>query len=167
MAHRSVRTGRPRAAILLLSLVACAHAPASSKPEADPAAPVRAAIAAANAEFAQALLRGDAKAMAATFTEDGEIVPTNERGFVEGREAIEAYQAKRLEGRRYLEVEITTVHLGTSGDLAWETGVTRATIQQAQGAPVAVTGRYLAVWKRGADGTWRIRVDLPVSDPFR
>ncbi len=166
MAQRCVRTPRSRAAILLLSLVACAHAPAASAPE-DPAAPVRAAITAANAEYAQALLRGDAKAMAAIFTEDGEIIPSNERGFVSGRDAIEAYQARRLEGRRYLEVELTTVDVGISGDVAWETGVTRATIQQPQGAPVAVTGRYLAVWKRGADGTWRIRVDLPVADPFR
>jgi ketosteroid isomerase-like protein len=99
------------------------------------------------------------------FAEDGEVIPATQGGFVSGRSAVEAYQAKRLEGRRYLDVVITTVHLGVSGDLAWETGTSRVTVQQGQGAPVTVPGRYLAVWRREPDGRWRIRVDLPVADP--
>lgn len=166
MDHGGVFTTRSGAAIIFTLLCACAHTTTRSAVDVDPAAPIRTAISAANAEFAQALLRGDAKGMAAVFAEDGEIIPTQQRGLVTGRAAIEAYQARRLEARRYLDVEITTVQLGVSGDVAWETGTSRATIQQGQGAPIAVTGRYLAVWKRAADGAWRIRVNLSVPDPF-
>lgn len=145
-----------------LGASACAHWPgARGASDAD----VGAAIAAANQEYARALVAGDARAMAAVFTDDGEVVPTLQRGFVSGRPAIEAYNASRLEARRFLDVVITTVHLGVSGDLAWETGTSSVTMQQGESASVTVTGRYLAVWKRGPDGRWRIRAELPITDP--
>jgi uncharacterized protein (TIGR02246 family) len=164
--HRipSARSTRSSLLVVAVSIAAsaCAHWPgARSASDAD----VRAAIAAANAEFARALVAGDARAMAAVFTDDGEIIPAMQRGFVSGRAEIEAYNARRLEASRYLDAVITTVQLEVSGDLAWETGTSRVTIQQGKSAPVTVTGRYLAVWKREPDGRWRIRADLPIADP--
>lgn len=164
--HGRVRpqlTGAPLVAALVFACAACAHSPGASKDS--ELAAVRAAIEAANAEFAGALVRGDARAMAEVFAEDGQIVPASGPGFVTGRAEIEAYQERRLEARRYLEAVITTRDLGASGDLAWETGTIRVSIKQEPGAPVTVTGRYLAVWRRDPDGRWRIQADLPVSDP--
>jgi ketosteroid isomerase-like protein len=103
--------------------------------------------------------------MAAVFTDDGEVIPAMQPGFVSGRTEIEAYNASRLKASRYLDVVITTVHIGVSGDLAWETGTSRVTMQHGKSAPVTVTGRYLAVWKRDPEGRWRIRADLPIGDP--
>lgn len=151
-------------ALPLTVLFACAHT--QPAPRVDEAAAARTAIAAANDAYARALVRGDARAMAAVFAADGKIIPVTERGFVTGRDAIEAYQAKRLQGRRYVDVVITTVQLDVSGDLAWETGTSRVRIQQGEGAPVTLTGRYLAVWKRQPDGGWLIQADLPVTDPI-
>jgi uncharacterized protein (TIGR02246 family) len=128
-------------------------------------AEVRSAIEAGNAEFARALVDGDARAMAAVFSEDGEVIPATQAGFVSGREEIVAYNAGRLGTRRYLDVVLTTVHLGVSGDLAWETGTSRVTMEQGKNAPVTLTGRYLAVWKRDPDGRWLLRADLPIADP--
>jgi uncharacterized protein (TIGR02246 family) len=143
----------------------CAHGAGARR--AAETAEARAAIAAANTEFARALERGDPRAMAAVFAEDGQLIPATQRGSVSGRAEIEAFQARRLQGRRYLSVDITTLQMGVSGDLAWETGTNRLTFQQGESPPVTVTGRYLAVWKRDADGRWRIRADLPVSDPVQ
>ena len=163
--HRSPRMRRTRCSLVVAASIvasACAHrAGARGTSDAD----VRAAVAAGNTEFARALVAGDARAMAAVFTDDGEVIPAMQRGFVSGRTEIEAYNARRLEARRYLDVVITTVQLGVSGDVAWETGTSRITLQQGESAPVTVTGRYLAVWKREPDGRWRIRADLPVADP--
>jgi uncharacterized protein (TIGR02246 family) len=161
-----VRGRRARSALLVLASAivasACAHgAGARGAAEAE----ARAAIADGNAEFARALVAGDARAMAAVFAEDGEVIPSLQRGFVSGRAEIEAYNARRLGARRYLDVVLTTVNLGVSGDVAWETGTSRVTLRQGEGAPVTLTGRYLAVWKREADGRWRIRADLPIPDP--
>jgi uncharacterized protein (TIGR02246 family) len=161
-----VRTQLPRgwrAALAMLLVCGCAHS-AGSRRDAEPDE-ARAAIAAANVAFSQALVRGDAQAMAAIFAEDGEIIPAMEPGFVTGRAAIAAYQEKRVRARRYLEANITTRGLGVSGDVAWETGTSQVTFQQGESAPVTVTGRYLAVWQRQADGSWRIRAELPVTDP--
>jgi uncharacterized protein (TIGR02246 family) len=162
--HRPLRMRRTRWSLLLVSVVAsaCAHSPgARGTSDSD----VRAAIAEVNAEFARALVAGDARAMAAVFAEDGEIIPATQRGFVSGRTEIESYNARRLTAGRYLDVVITTVQLGVSGDLAWETGTSRVTMQHGKSAPVTLTGRYLAVWRREADGRWRIRADLPIADP--
>jgi uncharacterized protein (TIGR02246 family) len=168
--HTNVVVGRPWRSLCRLVAVAalvlasgCAHTGANRG--AAELAEVRAAIEAANAEFARALVRGDAPAAAAVFAEDAEIVPASGRGFVSGRAAIQEYQASRLQARRYLDVAITTVQLGVSGDLAWETGTNRVTMQQGESPPVTVTGRYLAVWERQPDGAWRIQADLPVLDP--
>jgi uncharacterized protein (TIGR02246 family) len=161
MAHPRRRI--PSLLAALAAACACAHARGPAGPAEEAA--VRAAITAANEEFAQALVRGDARAMAALFTEDSELIPASRPGFVSGRPEIEAFHAQRLRARRYLDVVITTVKVGVSGDLAWETGTSRATVQQGDGAPVTFSGRHLAVWKRGADGRWRIRADLPIADP--
>lgn len=163
--HRDLRMRWARYSLFVVASMAtsaCAHWP-GGRGTAD--ADVRAAIAAANTEFARALVAGDARAMAAVFTEDGEVVPAMQAGFVSGRSAVEAYYAGRLEKRRYLDVVITTVHLGRSGDLAWETGTSSVTLQQGESAPVTVTGRHLAVWKREPDGRWRIRAEVPIADP--
>lgn len=146
---------------IALAASACAHWP-GARGRADEE--VRAAVAAANTEFARALVAGDAPAMAAVFTEDGEIVPAMQDGFVSGRAAIEAHYARLMTTRRYLDVVITTARLSRSGDLAWETGTNRMTLKQGESAPVTVTGRYLAVWRREPDGRWRICAELPIAD---
>lgn len=163
--HPSPDLRRPRSLIVAIALAAsgCAH---FGRPAQAADAEVRAAIAAGNAEFARALVAGDAHAAAAVFTADGEVIPTARRGFIKGREEIAAYNASRLATRRYLDLVLTTVDVEVSGDLAWETGTNSITVQQGEAAPVTLTGRYLVVWKREQDGRWRIRVDLPISDPL-
>lgn len=155
----------PRALLAAAALAtgACAH---WSGARADPEADLRAAIAAANDAFVRALVAGDARGMAAVFTEDALVIPAMQRGFVSGRDAIEAYDARRVGSIRYLEATIATVQLEVEGDLAWEAGTNRMVVQQGERAPMTVTGRYLAVWRRGEDGRWRIRAELPVPDPI-
>ena len=142
--------------------LACAHGP---EIRAQDPAEVRAAIEATNAQFAAALKRGDAAALAAMFTEDGEVIPAAGKGFVSGRAALEAYYVGRVRAVRILDVTITTVAVEVSGDLAWETGTNRLSVQAGDAPPVTRTGRYLVAWKRGPDGRWRYRVDAVIPDP--
>ncbi len=148
--------------LLFLAGIACAHAPA--KTPADPRQ-VRAEIEASNAQFAAAMKRADAAAIASMFTEDGEVIPPAAKGLVTGRAALEGYYAARFKAARFLEVQITTTAVDVSGDLAWETGTSRVVVQAGEAAPATRTGRYLVVWKRGADGRWRYRVDAVIPDP--
>jgi ketosteroid isomerase-like protein len=51
-----------------------------------------------------------------------------------------------------------------SGDLAVETGTFAWTLQPKSGAEVKDKGKYLTVWKRQADGSWKIVRDIDNSD---
>jgi ketosteroid isomerase-like protein len=42
-----------------------------------------------------------------------------------------------------------------AGDLAYERGSVAQTIQAGDEAPVTDRSRYLAVWRRHADGAWK------------
>jgi uncharacterized protein (TIGR02246 family) len=148
---------------LLLAASACAHATPSASPAA--LAEIRASIEATNARFSEAVKHGDAEAVAQLFAEDGEAIPAAGKAFVSGRPALRDYYAARMRGTRFLEVVLTTVSVETSGDLAWETGTNRLTVQAGDAPPVTRTGRYLAVWRRQADGVWRIRVEAVIPDP--
>ncbi len=126
---------------------------------------MRAAIEATNAQFAAAMMKADAAAIATLFTEDGEVIPPTAKGFITGRTALEGYYAARFKAARFLEVAITTVAVEVSGDMAWETGTNRVVVQVGDGTPTTRTGRYLVAWKRGGDGRWRYRVDAVIPDP--
>jgi uncharacterized protein (TIGR02246 family) len=144
--------------------LSCAHSSAG-RAEADDSA-VRAAIKKGNDAIIAAVKRGDAAAVAQIFTEDADFIPVPPgKGFISGRAAIEALNAQRLQKRRYLDLVLSTTSVGTSGDLAYETGTNSVTFQEGDAAPVTRTGRYLVVWRRDPDGVWRIRVDLPIADP--
>jgi len=148
---------------LLLAAFACAHASPSAS--SDALAETRASIEATNARFSEAMKRGDPEAVAQLFSEDGEAIPPGGKAFFSGRQGLRDYYAGRMRGTRFLDVVLTTVSVEASGDLAWETGTNRLTVQAGDAPPVTWTGRYLAVWKRQADGRWLIRVDAVIPDP--
>jgi uncharacterized protein (TIGR02246 family) len=107
---------------------------------------VRAAIKKGNDAIRTAVKRGDAAAIAQVFTEDADFIPVPPgKGFISGRAAIEALNAQRLQKRRYLDLVLSTTSVGTSGDLAYETGTNRVTYQEGDAAPITQTGRYLVV----------------------
>ena len=81
--HRSPPAPPARCALLAaasICLSACAHWPGGHGRTDE----VRAAITAANAEFARALVAGDARATAAVFAEDGQLIPAARQGFISG-----------------------------------------------------------------------------------
>jgi len=152
---------RPVLASCFALLLGCAHeAPATGSVSA-----LKATIQQKEAEFAQALIRGDAAAIAGFFREDGQFIPGWQKGRVEGRAAIQAFYQQRFATARFLEAAIHSDAVGTDGDLAYERGTNRLTRQTGDAAPVTTTGRYLTVWRHDADGQWRIQVDMVVLDP--
>lgn len=53
---------------------------------------------------------------------------------------------------------------GTSGDLGYTVGHWDAHYRDAQGAPRSSAGRYLTIWKRQADRSWKVVQDIGVQD---
>jgi ketosteroid isomerase-like protein len=146
---------------LVVCLLGCATAPASGPPRTTAAV----GIEEGNRIFTAAVLVGNPDRVATAFTDDATILPFRLPGTVKGHAAIAEYWRKRLSTTRFLELEVTTSSIDTSGDLAYEIGTNRSRTQVGDSAPVNATGRYLVVWRRGADGVWRIQADCPIPDP--
>ncbi len=155
----SVRTIGLVALILALS----PNAYAASKERTGGVREARAAIEAANAKFSEALERGDAKALAAMYTPDAIVFPP-ESEMVKGREAIEEFwKATRASGVK--SASLTTLDVGWSGDIAYETGKVALTVQPEGKEPTTVAAKYVVVWKRQADGSWKLHRDIWNSVP--
>src|SRR5262245_20148456 len=113
----------------------------------------RAAIEAANAKFSAAFARGDAKALSAMYTSDAIAFPPDSE-MIHGNEAIgEFWKATRDSGVQ--SAALTTVDVGTSGDVAYEVGVVSLAIQPKGKESTTSAAKYVVVWKRQADGSWR------------
>jgi uncharacterized protein (TIGR02246 family) len=113
----------------------------------------RAAIEAANAEFAAATSRGEAAAVAAMYTERGQLFPPNEK-IVEGRAAIERYWKAAIESG-IKAIELTTTEVEGLGDSAVEVGSYTLFGKDRRAVD---RGKYLVLWKR-VDGVWKLHRD--------
>ena len=53
--------------------------------------------------------------------------------------------------------------VSAAGDMGWTVGHYRAELRRAGQEPKVQTGRYLTVWRRQPDGSWKVVVDADVS----
>jgi uncharacterized protein (TIGR02246 family) len=113
----------------------------------------RESIESKNRDFAAAFMRGDAEAVAALYTEDGQLLPPG-AAVVEGRSAIAAFWKGAIDaGMKELALE--TVEVESAGDLAYEVGTAKIVAGEGQ----VTQDRYLVVWKR-ENGEWRLHRDI-------
>jgi uncharacterized protein (TIGR02246 family) len=114
---------------------------------------VRDAVEAGNRAFAEAFLRGDARAVSELYTEDAQVVAPG-APIARGRSAIAAaWQASIDQG--FEDVVLRTADVEASGDLAVESGSVRLV---AKGGQVS-EARYVVVWKR-VGGAWKMHRDI-------
>ena len=62
-----------------------------------------------------------------------------------------------------VKTTVTTVDLWLDGDTAYETGKYSYKYQE-NGQPVTEQGRYVTIWKRQTDGSWKIISDMGVPE---
>ena len=58
----------------------------------------------------------------------------------------------------------TKVEVAKSGDLAYVSGTYEETMTDASGKPVKDRGKYVEIFKKQADGTWKVVADIWNSD---
>jgi ketosteroid isomerase-like protein len=96
--------------------------------------------------------------------EDGQMIRST--GTITGRAAIREAMARAFADTAFsLTWEPLQADAGAAGDLGYTNGRYEARFRDATGNPVARTGRYLTVWKKQADGTWKVVRDIGVQDP--
>jgi ketosteroid isomerase-like protein len=115
---------------------------------------IRETMEAANAKFTSLFSRGDAAAMAAAYTEGGQVLPPNS-DVVTGNQAIQAFW-QGLMDTGVKGVQLETVEAEGEGPTAYEVG--RFTLSDASGEMID-TGKYVVIWKQQG-GQWKLHRDI-------
>jgi uncharacterized protein (TIGR02246 family) len=112
--------------------------------------------------YTAAMLAGDAAAAAAVYGDDAVEMPPGVPP-IRGRAAIEQYFRGVFGGCRFTAFTLSHTEARASGDVAFVTGVSRATVTPNGGPPVTEDGKYLVVLKR-AGGEWKVAYSIHNSD---
>ena len=56
--------------------------------------------------------------------------------------------------------QATSSEVASSGDLGYTVGTYELSFDGPDGAPIKDNGKYMTVWKKQADGTWKVAVDM-------
>jgi ketosteroid isomerase-like protein len=136
----------------------------SSSSSAPGTAKVKAAIEAANAKFLEVFKRGDKAGLMANYASDAVVMMPNEEAW-RGQDGMDKGFSGFLGQFTFKEGAATTTDVMVAGDLAVETGTYSWTLQpKAGGGEIKDRGKYLTVWKRQPDGTWKIVRDINNTD---
>ena len=146
----------------LLLLATCLSALAEQENKNDSAlADARKAIDKGNAQWVEAWDKADASLIAALFAEDGILMRRNGK-LVKGPKEIFEAMKPVLEGTgKGTKATVNTVDVWLDGTTAYETG-TYSYKYQENSKPVTDEGRYVTIWRRQSDGTWKIIGDMGV-----
>lgn len=153
---------RPRAALAFaaalssLSLVAAASAPPAA-PDFDRAARTE-EVRQAELGFARSVLENRPEAFAA-YLDEGAVFVGGE-GVTRGKaQVVEAWAGFFAEGRPYFEWHPEVVELSDDGELGLSRGPWTLRGKGKDGAEVERSGTFNSVWRRQADGSWRVLFD--------
>ena len=106
-------------------------------------------------QFGEIFTAGDMSALAALYTEDGQVLPPG-GPTAQGHQAIRQFwQGVRDAGIEAAELQ--TLEVGGGGELAYEIGRGTLTVRGGGGTSSVVV-RYVVVWRRQGDG-WKMAVD--------
>jgi len=120
----------------------------------------RAAIRQSEADFAASMIAKDYAKVAASYTTDAVIMPSNAPSLT-GRAAIEQFMSTFPPLTAFT---LNSVEIDGEGDLAYQRGTYQMTMQLSGGVTESDSGKYLEIRRRQADGTWLITRDTWNSD---
>src|SRR5258708_26617516 len=131
----------------------------------DTLAEVRRAIDKGNAQWSEGWAKGDAAMVAAIFAEDG-IQLAGSGKLIKGRQQIMERQKVAMQGADPgVRVTVTTVNVWLDDDMAYETGKYKYEYTE-KGKPGRDEGRYVTIWKRQKDGSWKLSMDMGVPQEY-
>jgi ketosteroid isomerase-like protein len=152
----------PNAKAQLLDPLARSQQPS---PLSDPTAnPGKAFLFELEAKFAKATLEGGGKAFASFFAPDG-VTLANGKAPVVGREAIAA-EANWDPKQYQLTWTPQGGQMSPAGDMGFTWGHYEGHSKDRAGNPITTSGRYMTIWKKQPDGTWKVALDSSNDEPL-
>ena len=102
--------------------------------------------------------------LVAYYADDAIVLPPNEP-MATGKEAIRKVWAELFSVPGVaITWQPTKVEAARSGDIGYSVGTYEITMTDPEGKPMTDHGKYLSVWKKQADGSWKSVVDTWNSD---
>jgi ketosteroid isomerase-like protein len=147
-------------ALVLLSLFAACQ----NQTAADTRAADEATLRNLDAEWSKAADAKDLDKTVSYYTDDALILPPNlptiqgkqgARGMWQGMFSVPGFGG----GWKATRVEVSR-----SGDMGWVTGTYELSETDASGRPMVDQGKYLEVWRKQADGSWKCVADMFNTD---
>jgi uncharacterized protein (TIGR02246 family) len=130
------------------------------------------AIREADAATLKAAQAKDADGAVANYAEDGSWLPPN-APMMTGKAAIRAGWSKLMGSPGFnIDWQIDKLEVGRAGDLAYTIYTYQLALEGPNGKPIADHGKDMAIWKKQADGGWKMvadtfNSDLPVVAPAK
>jgi len=115
------------------------------------------------AKFSDAVAAGGGKAFAEWFAEDG-VTLGNGRAAVVGKAAIAA-QAQWDPKQYQLTWVAQGARMGPSNDMGFTWGHYDSTAKDVHGETVKNSGRYMTIWKKMQDGSWKVELESSAIEP--
>lgn len=114
-------------------------------------------IRALDRQWSDAAGRRDAQAFAGFYAQDGVLMPPNMEA-ASGPDAIQQTASQLLaDSTTTLSFAPSDVRVADSRDMAWEHGTWQ--VKDASGNDLD-HGKFVVVWKRGEDGSWKVAADI-------
>ena len=149
---------RPAFGVVLLVLTGC-HT------KVDVAKESQALLAADRAWSAFASAGKDVDSVLAYWTEDARVIMGAEP-IVQGKEALrKMVTASFANPNFHISWTPERAVVASAGDIGYTVGTTEMTVADAQGAAVKIPSRYIATWRKDADGRWRCVEDFASPSP--
>ena len=160
MRKRSCILAQAVCCVLVFLALGCGQ----QQPPADTRAADEAAIRETDMAWSKAAAAKQVDAMPSYYAEDGSMLPPN-APIVTGREAIHKTWTQLFETPGFsVSWQPAKVEVARSGDLAYSQGTYELTMNDPKGNPVQDRGKYVVVWRKGADGSWKAVADMFNSD---
>ena len=116
-----------------------------------------------DSQWSKKAAANDVEGTMSFYTDDASMLPPNAPIAI-GSQAIRSMWATFLVPGNSVSWEASKVEVARSSDLAYSTGVYHEIMKDAQGKSASDNGKYLEVWKKQADGKWKVVADMYNSD---
>ena len=123
-----------------------------------------AAIRKADMDWSNAAQSKQVDSWVAFYTDDAIVLPANDK-IATDKDAIRKTIGDPLAAPGFsVKWQTAKVEVARSGDIGYSQGTYELTMNDPKGKPVSDRGKYVEIWKKQADGTWKCAVDTFNSD---
>lgn len=117
-----------------------------------------------DAQWSAAAVAKDLDKTVSYYSEDAVVMPPNALSAITKDEIRSAWKDLLASPGAAISWKTTKVEVAQSGDFGYTSGTYKFTVNDASGKPVDDRGKYVEVWKKQADGSWKCVMDIWNSD---